>query len=1165
MQIASGASHPFVEQSRLAQKGCEPCKKPRTETVHNFPSAQRTVKIFEEQLLKRPRTAADPSDAAAVTTRGGGTSGGSSEARNPEAMIPTGGHSSQGAELDRKLTAGQGLLDHFLALELCSGSARLTKHWCDKGINAVGIDWKRNASRPEGPSILLDLTNVNDQAVLRRAVEQGLIWVVHAAPPCGTATRARDRPIPQWLKDQGAPEPKPLRSQQEPQGLASLEGTDLLRVQAANLIYEIVAEVCLIMDARGRYWCIENPANSWMWQTKWLKKLAESTKKKETFFPHCLYGGTRPKWTKFLHNIPAFEALAGVCPGDHEHEPWGLHLKGGSWKFDTAGEAVYPKELCQKMSQLTLDQLLKDGVQLQKPPVLPPKPVDKLPKRPNLVKASAGRQARGQQGPTLLPEHRNMQKFYLEEEDFNKVEEGQVLAADLRLGSFVLPKTAKVVRKASSKEGEKAEPSFAIVVAMPWTEEEFLEEALKLEHPVDTLQGLPPEIYRAIFHCLTRDVKSFRKKTLDHWKTRSMQLQPKEDELHEQLPPEFKVVLQGKRILLLQEMMKAAGHQDEMLIHRITTGFQITGELDHTPEFEDLEEARVREASLDVTALMKTSRWSRHVLMASLRSSGNNILDRAVYDDTVAEAKKGWAEGPMSQHELDKRFGPLWVASRRFGIEQGVDAEGKPKIRSIDDLTEFHVNKSVTVRQKIDLGGVDVILATAKCMATAVDDDRNVCVPDGSGGWMQGRLNESWTISQARTLLGRTVDLKAAYKAFLRRAADGAFSIIGVYNPYLDTKELFVAFSLMFGATGSVYGFNRAALAARKILIKLFSLPLTSFFDDYVQVEFEVLADSADATIKEVFGLLGWRLAEEKNKDFSAAFKALGVLFDFAKAEENVLTVRNTEARVKSVSDEADALLLKGSVTRAEAASLRGKLAFSEAQHWSRCGTMVTSALSEAAEIAGGSSRASRLGEDLKLNLHFIRWLMNNAQPRVLQPRALEGCTCVFVDGAAEGEGRQDVACAGVIFSPRLSKPQFFSHHMSKELVMHWASKGSKQVIGQAELFPVLLSKQAWMNELLHARVLWFIDNEAAREGLVKSFSPAWASKQILLQIAVMDAKLPAMNWYARVPSVANVSDGPSRDDFDLMRKLMARQVQVVEVGVGELCGSAFGKDEKEF
>ena len=40
-----------------------------------------------------------------------------------------------------------------------------------------------------------------------------------------------------------------------------------------------------------------------------------------------------------------FESLAIKCDGSHTHASWGVWKTHGSWKFDTADEAVYPKLL----------------------------------------------------------------------------------------------------------------------------------------------------------------------------------------------------------------------------------------------------------------------------------------------------------------------------------------------------------------------------------------------------------------------------------------------------------------------------------------------------------------------------------------------------------------------------------------------------------------------------------------------------------------------------------------------------------------------------------------------------------------------------------------------------------------------------------------------------
>ena len=101
-------------------------------------------------------------------------------------------------------------------------------------------------------------------------------------------------------------------------------------------------------------------------------------------------------------------------------------------------------------------------------------------------------------------------------------------------------------------------------------------------------------------------------------------------------------------------------------------------------------------------------------------------------------------------------------------------------------------------------------------------------------------------------------------------------------------------------------------------------------------------------------------------------------------------------------------------------------------------------------------------------------------------------------------------------------------------------SAGSKQVIGQGELLPVVISKILWHQLLKGRRNLFFLDNESARHANIRGYSPVRFSREILSHGIVQDAKLLAFNWYARVPTGSNVADGPSRGDYSEMEKLGA-------------------------
>lgn len=172
---------------------------------------------------------------------------------------------------------------------------------------------------------------------------------VHLGLPCGTSSRARERPISSTLKAQGVPQPPPLRSAQYPLGLPGLSTFHAAKVESANKLYALAIQILVFCATAGVVLSIENPATSWLWAC--LVELARRHSHQAAqfynmlnmvLFHTCCHGGTRRKHTGWLGTPGVFEPLAATCKNDHDHEPWGVRWVNNSWVFDTSSEAAYP-------------------------------------------------------------------------------------------------------------------------------------------------------------------------------------------------------------------------------------------------------------------------------------------------------------------------------------------------------------------------------------------------------------------------------------------------------------------------------------------------------------------------------------------------------------------------------------------------------------------------------------------------------------------------------------------------------------------------------------------------------------------------------------------------------------------------------------------------------
>ena len=476
---------------------------------------------------------------------------------------------------------------------------------------------------------------------------------------------------------------------------------------------------------------------------------------------------------------------------------------------------------------------------------------------------------------------------------------------------------------------------------------------------------------------------------------------------------------------------------------------------------------------MSVEELKKSSKWARHAIGGSCRRTGENLeVAQAVWSETMAQCEAGWIKGPFSGEELDRKFPEGWVPSKRFGVVQG------SKVRAVDDFSEFLVNASCGTGEQIVLQGLDDVAAAAKFMLSAPGSDGNIWTLSKEGEHVFcGRWDTSWSLDEMCDVQGQALDLKSAYKQLARSPVDDWCSILAVWSPEEEQVRFFESVALPFRAVSAVNAFNRVARCLRLILSRLFLLVNTSFFDDYCQLEFGPLCDSAWKTAETVLSLLGWRIATsgEKRLPFGQRFHMLGAVVDLSRSAEGEVLILNKESRVKKLLAAAE-LEVGANFNESDLQSLRGRLLYAAGNVFGRCTQVAVQAVGQALRRGMGSL----LDEEMLKCIRFATYTLSTAKPKTIRAWRDEWPVLIFTDGACEGEG-ETVTHGAALCDDATGSYFFFGDHVPSSYVSCWQIGGKRHFIYHAELFPIWVAKYTWRAVLKGRQVLWFCDSEAAR------------------------------------------------------------------------------------
>ena len=197
-----------------------------------------------------------------------------------------------------------------------------------------------------------------------------------------------------------------------------------------------------------------------------------------------------------------------------------------------------------------------------------------------------------------------------------------------------------------------------VSIGIPWTEDEFLDQATKITHPFDWEVSLPPKIASVISHIAEAgpsNIKRYRLEQLAYWGQREKSLGAKESELHARLHPDVEAVVASKRILLFQEMLKAIQYDDLAVVDLLITGVQVIGTLGRVGIWKPED----RSALISQATLLKGARAAQ-VDSARVRAVCNE--DEVIWNMTLEEVDEGCLAGPFTADEVTSKLGAHWVS-----------------------------------------------------------------------------------------------------------------------------------------------------------------------------------------------------------------------------------------------------------------------------------------------------------------------------------------------------------------------------------------------------------------------------------------------------------------------------------------------------------------------
>ena len=449
----------------------------------------------------------------------------------------------------------------------------------------------------------------------------------------------------------------------------------------------------------------------------------------------------------------------------------------------------------------------------------------------------------------------------------------------------------------------------------------------------------------------------------------------------------------------------------------------------------------------------------------------------------------------------------------RFAVEQGLKPDGSVKIRAVDHMSWSRARTRGKKRCRKDMKAQS--LNGHSVIPERVAHDHLDCLEKMARSFWEavGEVPGLWK-----------ADIDAAFRRIPLRAdqqwaAGIAYVLDGAVWACLHK-------SMPFGASSSVYAWHRVGHLLGAIARRTLFVAVGRYVDDFFGVERKCTMEHAMGCFARlVRALLGATAVADRKLECGHELTVLGML-----VQPDVTGIAFTVAPEKACkwTNEIATALELGQLDAGLAQKLAGRLMWSTQHLFYRIGrAMVKPIFAQKYSIDG------KFGGRLRIALlWWLRVLREQiTEVRLWRPSKQSPCH-LFVDAASTP------ARAAAVFIGN-GKIAYTDGQPAHQLMEQLCEREDKQIMS-LEIIAIMLALTTFAPDIAGRKVIVHSDNSGAEASTIKGSSRAFDHNQLVHEIWSFALSHKVRLWVMRVPSDDNISDSPSRFDYELLEEIGA-------------------------